>query len=582
MIKRREKMTAIFLICIMMLTSVSFVYANDVLPELNRKTVSDCLIKEIENVTFNGEYKTPNVTIYDGDYQLIENTDYELTYTNHYHAGVASVLIKGIGLYSGEISKTFTIEKADITAKGTNVSTTGKPKVTWDAVNGAEKYKLMRATKKNGTYSHLITTTKTSITNTSATRSKNYYYKVIVLDAEGKSLDFNESNIVSLTCKLPSPTVDAQNVAKTGKVKLTWKKISGAEKYAVYRSTKKDSGYTLRFTTKNTSYTNTNAVPGKKYYYKVKAIDIDNRKADSAFNKPVLRSCDLARPVISKIELNSNAKPKVTWKKISGADQYEVFRKVKDGSYKSIGTTSKSYYTDKTAKGGKIYYYKVRALDADNSGATSAKSYSKKTYVVDLNKKLVALTFDDGPGPYTKEIVKKLKNNNAKATFFVLGQRVSMFSDVLKYTYDNGCEIGNHSFDHTILSYVGSSEIKSQMSKTDSAIKNVVGITPALMRPPGGGVNSTVQKYVGKPIIYWSIDTLDWKTRSKSETVNCVMNNVKDGSIVLMHDIHEPTKDAALELIPKLKNKGYELVTVSELAKFKGKELKDGVVYYSF
>ena len=80
----------------------------------------------------------------------------------------------------------------------------------------------------------------------------------------------------------------------------------------------------------------------------------------------------------------------------------------------------------------------------------------------------------------------------------------------------------------------------------------------------------------------WSVDTLDWKTRSKSATVNSVMNNVRDGSIVLMHDIHKPTKEAALELIPKLKKKGYQLVTISDLAKYRGYTMKNGTVYYSF
>jgi peptidoglycan/xylan/chitin deacetylase (PgdA/CDA1 family) len=91
-----------------------------------------------------------------------------------------------------------------------------------------------------------------------------------------------------------------------------------------------------------------------------------------------------------------------------------------------------------------------------------------------------------------------------------------------------------------------------------------------------------VKSAVGKPLIYWSIDTLDWKTRSKTATINSVMNNVRDGSIVLMHDIHYPTKEAALELIPKLKKKGYQIVTVSDLAKYRGYTMKAGTVYYSF
>ena len=123
--------------------------------------------------------------------------------------------------------------------------------------------------------------------------------------------------------------------------------------------------------------------------------------------------------------------------------------------------------------------------------------------------------------------------------------------------------------------------VAKEMADTDAKIKKVTGATTATMRCPGGGVNSTVQNSVGKPIILWSIDTLDWKTRNTDKTISAVMNNVKDGDIVLMHDIHEPTKRAALYIIPELKKKGYQLVTVSELAEYRGYKLKSGSIYHN-
>lgn len=576
---------AIMLGIIMVTGTCSFaenVVGGEMEDEQPLKSVADCFVEELEPVTFDGTSHQPKVVIFDGEKKLNEDIDYSLSYGENIESGKGWVLISGEGSYCGEIKKTFVIKKADVIIEGSHNSANGKPDLSWRPVKGAIEYKVYRAAKRNGSYRCLTTTSKKYYVDKDASRSKTYYYKVKAVDVNGKTGNFETSNISKVTCKLPAPKMKTGSIAKTGKTKLSWQKVKGAEKYAVYRATKKNGTYKYMTTTKKTEWIHTKALSGKKYYYWVKAIDLDNRSADSVRDKIVSRSCDLKRPVV-EILLNRNAKPKLSWKKVSGAEKYEIFRAVKlNGTYKSIGKTKNAYYTDKKAKGGKTYYYRVRALDADNKNATSAKSLKDKIYVVNLDKKLVALTFDDGPGPYTKEIVNALKKHNSRATFFVLGQRVKSYKSELKAIYNGGNEIGNHSYSHPILSYENSDTIKSQMRRTDKAVKDVIGITPATMRPPGGGVDQTVKNSVGKPIIYWSIDTLDWKTRNKSETIRCVMNEVKDGSIVLMHDIHEPTMEAAVELIPKLKKKGYELVTISEMAKFKGKKLKDGTVYYSF
>ena len=124
-------------------------------------------------------------------------------------------------------------------------------------------------------------------------------------------------------------------------------------------------------------------------------------------------------------------------------------------------------------------------------------------------------------------------------------------------------------------------EIKSQISKTDEKIKKATGKKATLMRTPGGSFNSEVKQSIEKPLILWSIDTRDWETRSCEKTVNAVMKDVKDGDIVLMHDIYGSTRDAACILIVKLRQEGYQLVTVSELAKYRGYTLKKGNIYYS-
>lgn len=277
-------------------------------------------------------------------------------------------------------------------------------------------------------------------------------------------------------------------------------------------------------------------------------------------------------------------KVKLTWKKVKKADTYLVYRKNKSGKYVKIGSTSKLTYSDKKAKKGKYYYYKVMAAyRADGKLITGKKSAACKVLAdnVDPEKPMVALTFDDGPGPYTASILKCLKENNSRATFFVLGNRVNSYKDEIRQADKIGCEIASHSYDHSNLANLTQVQVKKQMDDTDANIEAIIGKKTKLMRTPYGSTTQSVRGAVGKPVILWSIDTLDWKTRNAGKTVDSVMSNVKDGSIVLMHDIHSPTKDAVLTLVPRLRSRGYQLVTVSELAKYRGYKLKRGNVYYS-
>ena len=162
-----------------------------------------------------------------------------------------------------------------------------------------------------------------------------------------------------------------------------------------------------------------------------------------------------------------------------------------------------------------------------------------------------------------------------------MGCNVDSYKSALKAADKAGCQIGNHSYSHKDLTRLSRKEVQAQIKDTDKKVKNVIGKTPSLVRTPGGAINAEVQNAVGKPVILWSIDTLDWKTRDRDKTVKAVLNNVKDGDIVLMHDIHEPSKEAALILIKELNRRGYQLVTVSELAQYRGYNLKKGSIYHS-
>ena len=195
---------------------------------------------------------------------------------------------------------------------------------------------------------------------------------------------------------------------------------------------------------------------------------------------------------------------------------------------------------------------------------------------------MIALTFDDGPGKYTKKIAKCLEEHNSRATFFVVGNRINYYKDGLQYAYDVGCEIGNHSYTHANFHALSAGGLKSQIKKTDKAIMSITSEPVNVLRTPGGARSSLISKHAGKPMFYWSIDTYDWKTRNTKQIVKSVMSKVKDGDVILIHEIYDFSSDAILQLIPKLRKKGFQLVTISELAYYKGYELKDGKVYYSF
>lgn len=238
----------------------------------------------------------------------------------------------------------------------------------------------------------------------------------------------------------------------------------------------------------------------------------------------------------------------------------------------------------KEIDGAKYYFGK------DGYMTTGWLELDGKEYFFDENGKydstkhrpMVALTFDDGPGKFTDKLLDCLEENNAKATFFMLGENVERFPDVVKRMHDSGMELGNHSYDHTTLTTLSESDILKQITKTNNAIDDACGVPADVMRPPGGSYNTTVSSLAEMPIITWSIDTRDWANRNADNTYKVIMDDVEDGSIVLMHDIHESSIEASLRLIPDLVEKGFRLVTIRQMAEQKGIDLKDGDAYSFF
>lgn len=184
---------------------------------------------------------------------------------------------------------------------------------------------------------------------------------------------------------------------------------------------------------------------------------------------------------------------------------------------------------------------------------------------IDYDNKVIALTFDDGPSKYTEELIEYLHENDCKATFFVLGNKVKDYSEVLKKSISYGNEIGNHSYNHKWLIKLKKEEMIEQIEKTNNLIYEYTGYIPTSIRPTYGSVNSTLKNITDLNITLWNVDTLDWKYKSPIKIANRATKNLKDGNIILMHDIYKRTLDAVKKIVPILKENDFKCVTISEL-----------------
>lgn len=202
--------------------------------------------------------------------------------------------------------------------------------------------------------------------------------------------------------------------------------------------------------------------------------------------------------------------------------------------------------------------------------AVSAKAAGS---AVDPSKPMVALTFDDGPSRFDNRILASLEAVGGRATFFMVGYLVPGHKPVVERMIADGCELGNHSWRHENLSKLSAAEVKESLQKTNDAIAAIAGHPATVVRPPYGATGGQAKATIGAmgyASVLWSIDTLDWKTKSVDNTVNVVLSQIKDGDIVLMHSIYGQSAEAAEKIIPELVKRGYQLVTVSELANARG------------
>ena len=197
------------------------------------------------------------------------------------------------------------------------------------------------------------------------------------------------------------------------------------------------------------------------------------------------------------------------------------------------------------------------------TGKYSGLSASCTVKVCDV--KQVAITFDDGPSSYTGKLLDFLKENDIKATFFVVGERLSYYEDTLRREVNEGHEIGYHSYDHQQQTSLTSEQITYDFERTNAALQKITGASFTLWRTPGGGYSSRVLNCVPLPHILWSVDTLDWKTLNTNSVYRSIINNSYDGAIILLHDLHRTSVEGAILAMQDMLAGDYEFLTVTEL-----------------
>jgi peptidoglycan/xylan/chitin deacetylase (PgdA/CDA1 family) len=197
--------------------------------------------------------------------------------------------------------------------------------------------------------------------------------------------------------------------------------------------------------------------------------------------------------------------------------------------------------------------------------ALPANGFSAEGSVDCHQVKCVALTFDDGPGPYTGRLLKYLAAYHAHATFFVVGQNVAMSPGLVRAEVLAGHEVGNHSWSHRDLTRLSAAGVRADLARTDRAVIRASGVRPVLVRPPYGAVNGTVRRQSPHPLVLWDVDTLDWRYRNSRHVLRAALRDVRPGSIILFHDIHLTTVRAIPSVLKGMTKRGYHFVTVSQL-----------------
>ena len=496
-------------------------------PTLKWKAVSGAAKYEVYRArSLNGDYikySTTTGTAY-------TNTSY-IENGNTYYYKVRALDASGTaGAWSSIVSVTYRAASTGTlpapTVTGGN-DAQGRPTLKWNAVSGAAKYEVYRARSRSGEYIKYSTVTGTSYTNTSYIEDGNtYYYKVRALDASGTAGAW--SSIVSVTYRaastgtLPAPTVTGGNDAQ-GRPTLKWKAVTGAAKYEVYRARSLNGDYIKYSTVTGTSYTNISYIEdGNTYYYKVRALDANGTAGAWSSIVSVTYKQTLPAPTVTGGN-DSQGRPTLKWKAVSGAAKYEVYRaRSKDGDYIKYSTTTGTSYTNTSyIENGNTYYYKVRALDA-NGTAGAWSSVVSVTY----KQTLPAPTVTGGNDAQGRPTLKW--NAVTGAAKYEVYRARSKDGDYIKYSTVTGTSYTNTSYIENGNTYY----YKVRALKSDGSYGPYSSVVSVTYRATSSAVPAEVT--MGKATAQGSYITVTWDKAANAASYRVYrrVNNSSDWNVV--------------------------------------------------
>lgn len=449
--------------------------------------------------------------------------------------------------------------------------------IQWSKTEKAAHYQIYRKAAGEKSYTRIQVVPATQLRYYDKTVKAGVVYSYIVR-AVNESKQVSGYDTATSCLYMGIPAFKSFSNSSAG-VKLTWTKVNNAQGYYIYRRDAASTTWKRVLAVKGAATvtaTDKTAKNGKNYVYVVRAAWNGKQSAYIAEGAAVRF---ISAPQNLRVQSKGASGNYLTWTANSSATKYEVFRKTDTSSWQSLGFTKKVAVMDKTAKEGVIYTYAVRTHSDSFCSAASGTASSSR---INPKGKMVALTYDDGPSnSVTNDILDILESYDATATFFVIGSRIPSSYQPMQRAVKMGCEIGNHTYSHIDLPSYYYDDIRDEIDTTNSLVKKYTGITPKIVRAPGGSTDSYSMQAVNMPFIYWSIDTRDWESRSASSVISIVKSSVEDGDIILMHDIYDSTAEASEVLIPWLINQGYQLVTVSELMEYRGIRMQNAVSYSS-
>ena len=439
-------------------------------------------------------------------------------------------------------------------------------KLTWK-VDGEHKYIISKKTEDG--WKTIKKTKKTAFTDKSIKNGENGTYRINTLDGKLKSIPASLTKLRITPVEITDTSVDKDSVT------ITWSGFYTAEQYDIFRRSGEDE-LELYATVgaDEESFRDDDVEPNCTYFY---AVRQKTTREDGPISKETSVSSISTKLKKASVS-NSPTGVIVTWEgNTDSAECINIYRKVGEGKWKLAGTADKTEksFTDKDAAFGKTAEYRATMKFGD--GTEGEPRSAGSVYAIDPNKKLVALTYDDGPyAPVTNVILDTMEKYDAHCTFFVVGNRVDTYSSCVTRAVSLGCEIGSHTYEHRYFNRLSADQLRYQVDEASKVIGKYTDDCKTL-RPPGGFIVDGV----GFPLILWSVDTQDWDNRDTGITLSRAKNGIFDGSIVLMHDLYETSGQATVSLVPYLIQNGYQLVTVSELMEARGVEMIPDKAYYS-